>query len=91
MKKKVFLMLPCIATVAIAIFVGKKTFVSNAYETGNLLMQNVEALATGADSGGFFIPCYQSEDRKCVFNATDAAGRPCQVTVENAEKAAPYK
>ena len=45
MKKKFFLMLPCIAAVAIATFVGKKTFASNAYETNSLLMQNVEALA----------------------------------------------
>ena len=45
MKKKIFLMLPCIAAVAIATFVGKKTFESHAYETSSLLMQNVEALA----------------------------------------------
>ena len=41
MKKKVFLMLSCIAAVAIATFVGKKTFGSHAYETSSLLMQNV--------------------------------------------------
>ena len=45
MKKKFFLMLPCIAAVAIATFVGKKTFESYAYEASSLLMQNVEALA----------------------------------------------
>ncbi len=50
MKKKVFLMLPCIAAVAIATFVGKKTFESNAYDTNSLLIQNVEALASGGDN-----------------------------------------
>ena len=44
MKKKVFLMLLCIAAVAIAKFVGKKTFEAHAYETSSLLRQNVEAL-----------------------------------------------
>ena len=48
MKKK-FMMLSCIAAVAIATIVGKKTLESHAYETNNLLMQNVEALATGTD------------------------------------------
>ena len=53
MKKKIFLMLPCIAAVAIATFVGKKTFESHAYETSSLLMQNVEALSqSGGDEGG---------------------------------------
>ena len=43
MKKKV-ITLSCIAAVAIATFVGAKTFESNAYENG-LLTQNVEALS----------------------------------------------
>lgn len=38
MKKKVFLMLPCIAAVAIAIVVGKKTYELHAYETNSLLL-----------------------------------------------------
>ncbi len=38
-------MLSCIAAVAIAAFVGKKTFGSQTSEASNLLMQNVEALA----------------------------------------------
>lgn len=42
------MMLSCIAAVAIATVVGKKTFESHAYETSNLLMQNVEALSEGA-------------------------------------------
>lgn len=46
------MMLSCIAAVAIATVVGKKTFESHAYETSNLLMQNVEALSTPNDDGG---------------------------------------
>lgn len=38
-------MLPCIAAVAIATFVGKKTMESNAYEKNSILMENVEALS----------------------------------------------
>lgn len=38
-------MLPCIAAVAIAAYVGKKTFNQKAYETNNLLTENVEALS----------------------------------------------
>lgn len=45
-------MLPCIAAVAIATFVGKKTLESHAYETSSLLMQNVEALSANAEPGG---------------------------------------
>lgn len=51
MKKKLFMMLPCIAAVAIAIIVGKKTYESNAYESSSLLMQNVEALASHSEGG----------------------------------------
>ena len=47
MKKKVFMMLPCIAAVTIATFVGTKTFRSNANEYEDLLLQIVEALASG--------------------------------------------
>lgn len=52
MKKNVIMTLSCIAAVAIATFVGKKTFVSHAYETSSLLMQNIEALASGSDADG---------------------------------------
>lgn len=48
MRKKV-MMLSCIAAVAIASFVGKKAFEPHAYETNDLLLQNVEAL--GSDFG----------------------------------------
>lgn len=44
MKKKAFLTLPCIAAVAIATFVGKKAFESNALERNSILLENVEAL-----------------------------------------------
>lgn len=44
MKKRNLFMLPCVAAVAIATFVGKKTFESNTNGTNSLLMQNVEAL-----------------------------------------------
>lgn len=49
MKKEVFLMLPCIAAIAIATFVGKKSFVSNLYEGNELLVQNVEALSSSGE------------------------------------------
>ena len=45
MKKKVFLMLPCIAAVTIATIVGKKTLDSNAVNCNELFAQNVEALS----------------------------------------------
>ena len=45
MKKKIFL-LPCFAAVAIATFVGAKTFKSNAEESNDLLMANVEAMSS---------------------------------------------
>lgn len=54
MKKKIFLMLPCIAAVAIATFVGKKTFESNEFETDELFLQNVEALSAGEGFNGSF-------------------------------------
>ncbi len=50
MKKKIFL-LPCIAAVAIATYVGAKSFKTNASESNNLLLANVEALSSGSDPG----------------------------------------
>ena len=44
MKKKIFL-LPCIAAVAIATFVGAKSYKTSAYESNELLLANVEALS----------------------------------------------
>lgn len=89
MNKKLLLTLPCIAAVAIATFVGKKTFESSALEGDALLAQDVEALSQG-DSGSFFIPCYKASTT-CSYNATDAGGNQCTVTVTQAVKAAPYK
>lgn len=43
-------MLPCIAAVAISAYVGKKTFNQKAYETNNLLTENVEALSQNEGS-----------------------------------------
>lgn len=43
MKTRKFL-LPCIAAVAIATFVGAKSFKTNANESNELLLANVEAL-----------------------------------------------
>lgn len=44
-------MLPCIAAVAIATFVGTKAIKSDADESDNLLMANVEALSSPSDAG----------------------------------------
>ena len=64
MKKKVFLMLPCIAAVAIAIVVGKKTYELHAYETNSLLMQNVEALSQKDEGNLKKYKCYNSVTSK---------------------------
>jgi len=56
MKKKIMMLL-CIAAVAIATFVGKKTFESHAYETSSLIMQNVAALSSGESSQRYNL-CY---------------------------------
>jgi hypothetical protein len=46
MKKKGFMMLPCIAAVAIATFIGTKAIKPNV---NDLLLQNVEALSNNSD------------------------------------------
>lgn len=89
MKKKFLLMLPCIVAVAIATFVGKKTFESSALERNNIMLENVEALSQG-DAGGFFVPCYQSTTT-CTYNATNANGETWVMVIPDAVKAAPYK
>jgi len=81
MKKKVFLMLSCIAAVAIATFAGKKTFESHAYETSSLLMQNVEALATGADSQD---DCHYSNGYTAFTGKKGGAYDCCMKWVANA-------
>ena len=63
MKKKFFL-LPCIAAVAIATFVGAKTFRLNAIESNDLLMANVEAMSQEEGSGNYVICYHESKVRK---------------------------
>ena len=70
MKKKI-IMLPCIAAIAIATVVGKKTFESHANETSSLLMQNVEALSQGGDNppdGYVWVDSKQTYD--CTYKLT---------------------
>ena len=43
--KKFFLKLSCFAAVAIATFIGNKSFETSAYETTNLFSENVESLS----------------------------------------------
>lgn len=60
------MMLSCIAAVAIATVVGKKTYESHAYETSSLLMQNVEAL-TKTEQWGYKAvtgPCPRPKEYK---------------------------
>ena len=51
MNKKLFLALPCIATVAVALFVGKKTLNSNVYGRNSLFVEHVEALSEPNENG----------------------------------------
>jgi len=75
------MMLSCIAAVAIAAFVGKKTFESHAYEASSLLMQNVEALATGADSQD---NCHYTNGYTAFTGKKGGAYDCCKVWVQNA-------
>lgn len=53
MKKKGFLMLSCIAAVAIvSVYGGIKAYQPYAENCENMLLQNVEALAAGGDNDG---------------------------------------
>ena len=65
MKKKFLLGIPC-AAIAIASVIGVSQFDSENLAGNDLLMENVEALASG--EGGIFIPCYSVKDRTCTFN-----------------------
>lgn len=71
MKKKFLLGIPC-AAIAIASVIGVSQFDSENLAGNDLLMENVEALASG--EGEIFIPCYSVKDRTCTFNIKDAAG-----------------
>ncbi len=53
-------MLPCIAVVAIATFVGTKTLESNVNESNNLLLANVKALTNPEGEP------YPEERIKCI-------------------------
>jgi hypothetical protein len=53
MKKKGFLMLSCIAAVAIvSVYSGIKAYQPHAKDCENMLLQNVEALAASGDNDG---------------------------------------
>ena len=67
MKKKGFLMLSCIAAVAIATFVGKKTFESKSIDCDALFAQNVEALSKNEESGGAISTCSGSSTWGITF------------------------
>ena len=72
--KKAFFLLPCIAAVAIATFVGAKTFKSNAIESDDLLMANVEALASGDAGGSFRYPDKSGSAQFCKLYVYMKAG-----------------
>lgn len=73
MKKKVFMMLPCIAVVAIAAFVGKKEITTRKDVMSNLLLQNVEALAQDGNPEGeihysnMHIACYETHNYGGIY------------------------
>ena len=70
------MMLSCIAAVAIATVVGKKTFESHAYETNSLLLQNVEALSNPSDGDGntYRYPNKQGKAKFCKLYVYMKAG-----------------
>lgn len=73
------MMLSCIAAVAIATVVGKKTFESHAYETSSLLMQNVEALSDPNDDGYYHV---QSRDTKdCTYTLYIGVGGKLKISI----------
>ena len=66
MKNKLFFLLPCIAAVAITAFVGTKTLKSNADESNELLMANVEALTSGEENN-YRYPENKGQARFCTL------------------------
>ena len=86
MKKKLFL-LPCIAAVAIATFVGAKTFKSNAVESDDLLMANVEALSAREEGDTYIAEkCYYDKKTNgqvyayiCKSGTTSNGYKDCDV------------
>lgn len=83
MKKKVFKMLPCIAGVGIAVFIGKKYYHSNVSEANSLLMQNVEALAKDGESQD---DCHYLNGYTSFTGKKGGAYDCCKVWVTNAPK-----
>ena len=86
MKKK-FLLLPCIAAVAIATFVGTKTLKSNAYSANSLLLQNVEALTDDneADDSADRNACLQKGGNWNMASVCKASGfenAKCEISGE---------
>ncbi|MBP3788494.1 MAG: hypothetical protein J6I52_02630 [Prevotella sp.] len=80
MKKKVFLMLPCIAAVAIATVVGKK--ICNFHSShSNLLMENVEALAQQPEANRL----YAIVEKKSVEIIDEATGVQKKMVVIDCE------
>lgn len=69
MRNKKTLTLPCVAIVAFASIVCLKAFGANVHKSNNLLMENVEALASGEASSETSpeINCDASNNRKCQF------------------------
>ena len=72
---KKFLMLPCIAAVAIATFVAAKNLGSNAYKCNDLFMANVEALSRDESHK------YAIRDEKSVEIVDDNTGVAKKIVV----------
>lgn len=70
MKKKKKIMLPCMAAVAIAMFVGAKVMKPNAIESNGLLLTNVEALSASEYQDGW--DCYVVKD-PCILRVSTNA------------------
>lgn len=66
--KKNSIALPCIAAIAIATFVGTKSLQTNADESNNLLMANVEAMSA-AEPGDTYVPIKCYYDKKSGYGA----------------------
>lgn len=81
MKKK-SIMMSCIAAVALVVIVGKKTFQSHAFESSDLLMQNVEALSQ-PEHGGYKAttgPCPRPMEYKRWQTCTFGFGKEYTLT-----------
>lgn len=78
MNKKKFL-LPCIAAVAIATFVGAKSFKTNASESNDLLLASVEALTQNTGGGEYEFPDGYPYTSTC--NVAIGKRRRCKVEI----------